>query len=570
MATFAQLTGTETNPHFKNIFAVMAKHETAESSKPDGLVKDGLETIVLDSAEVENIKNEMYAVEHDNRASAGNVQTATEMKSAMVSHTQSAIEKNIQMIKEHPDLVKDGYYNPVSGIGTYIDPGIQEQTFTPVSMTPDEATGYYASGGIPARIIDKKAGCLLLNGIDFHCDGLTDDDLSALKAYSEKIGFPEAFRDGVTQTLTYGGAVVYPSLAGDNPARTQLSIQDVIAGMPEKSFIKYFVTADRWNVVFVPSYNISAQDYLYAKSIFVPIGGVRVNTERCAMIRPRRMSFWGAIRQMGWSTSDFEGWIKDYESYEIMKASLPIMAQQMSLMYHSFPADGLIMENGPDYAKQFFKQNEAEMREWSMLHPKAINSVGEIKILERTYTGFHDLIAEARLALCASSSVPENIIFADKATGLASDNQEDVTLKQSEAIRLLFNSVAPSFQPVIALMVMSCFGRNSEQAKHAFEVTIAPDNATVLTDEQKATIGTQFTTQVGQLAAVGMPIDLAVQVASSACPSVDVSPDVLDRIKSIPAGDEGTGTVDSNLWSMLNAGRGNMSDFPQNIFGGNK
>jgi hypothetical protein len=155
--------------------------------------------------------------------------------------------------------------------------------------------------------------------------------------------------------------------------------------------------------VFVPDYNITAKDYLYARTIFVPLGGVRVSTERVAMVRPKRLPFWGAIQQLGWSTSDFEGWIKDYEAYQIMKQSLPIMAQQMSLMYHHIPADGLILENGPEAAKDLFKLNEQQMREWSMLHPKAFNSVGEIKILERTYSGYQQLISEAKLAVAAGA-----------------------------------------------------------------------------------------------------------------------------------------------------------------------
>jgi hypothetical protein len=130
-----------------------------------------------------------------------------------------------------------------------------------------------------------------------------------------------------------------------------------------------------------------------------------------AMVRPKKLPFWGAIQQMGWSTSDFEGWIKDFEAYQIMKMSLPIMAQQSSLMYHSIPADGLIIENGPEFAKQYFKENEKQMRDWSMLHPRAINSIGEIKILERTYSGYRDLVGESKLALCASSGVAESILL---------------------------------------------------------------------------------------------------------------------------------------------------------------
>lgn len=318
----------------------------------------------------------------------------------------------------------------------------------------------------------------------------------------------------------------------------------------QQDFIRYWVNADRWNCVFVPEYNITAQDYLYARSLFIPLGGVRVSTERMAMVRPSKLPFWGAIQQMGWSTSDFEGWIKDFESYQIMKMSLPIMAQQSSLMYHAIPADGLIIENGPEFAKQFFKENEKQMREWSILHPKAINSVGEIKILERTYTGFRDLINEARLALCAASSVPESILFAEKATGLASDNEDDVTLKQSEAIRLLFNTVSPCFKNCIKILVCSCFGLDSEQAKIADKVRIKADTGVIISDGDRAQLGQAFTTISGQLVAMGVPLSTAISVAQKFVPSADLDENTMAQLGA----GESEG-IDESLWEQLNAGR---------------
>ena len=254
---------------------------------------------------------------------------------------------------------------------------------------------------------------------------------------------------------------------------------------------------------------------------------------------------------MGWATSDFEGWIKDFEAYQIMKMSLPIMAQQSSLMYHSMPADGLIVENGPEYARKFFAENEKEMREWSMLHPRAINSVGEIKILDRTYSGYQELMKQAELGLCASSGVAESILFEEKATGLASDNREDVTLKQSEMIRLLFNNVAPAFRNCIELLVCSCFGANSEQAALARKVRIKPDNGFVLSEMDKAQLGSTFTQMVGQLVAMGVPLSAAFKIAKKSVPSVDIDEETM---KELGAG-EAAG-MDEQMWEQMNAGRG--------------
>ena len=551
MGTFTSLTQTETNEHHKQIFSIIAQHEN-ESTQ----TQDGAESIVLDSSELEMIKDEQYAIVRDGLANDGEIQSVTELKESLRIKTAEQFN-NLKM-------TKDGYFNPVSGIGVpFVDPGLATQSFIPVSITPNEATSYYANGGIPTRIIDKKAGCLLLDGMHFECAKLNPEDITKLEEYADKCGFTEAYREGVTQSLIFGGSAVYPTFKGDSPLMTQKSKRELLEILPEKDFIKYWITADRWNVVFVPDYNITAQDYLYARSIFVPLGGCRVNTQRVAMIKPRKLPFWGAIRQMGWSTSDFEGWIKDYESYEIMKASLPIMAQQMSLMYHTFPADGMIIENGPEYAKQFFKQNEKEMREWSILHPKAINSIGEIKVIERSYSGFQQLISEARLALCSGASVPESILFAEKASGLASDNKDDITLKQSEAIRLLFNNVAPSFQNCVEFLVYSCFGKNSEQAKYAREVKIAADNGVILSDMEKAQLGSSFTQIIGGLVSVGVPLKNAADIASKFVPSAKLDE---ENIASFEQSGESQG-LDSDLWNQINGG-----GIPQNqmngMFGG--
>ena len=563
MATFKLLTETETNEHHKRVFEIIAAHESECEE-----TQDGYNEIALDASELSSIRDEMYAVVKDNLVNDGSVQTATEMRDAMRLKVKDNIDSFIakqraeQKLATTPGIVQDGYFNPVSGIGTYIDPGMDTQSFIPVSITPTEATSYYANGGVPARIINKKAGCLSLDGVKFECAAFSPDDLSRLEDYANKCGFSEAYSDGITQALIFGGATVYPVLYGDNPLRTQYGMKQLLQDLPESNFIRYWVKADRWNCVFVPDYNITAQDYMYARSLFIPLGGYRVSTQRCAMIKPVRLPFWGAIRQMGWSTSDFEGWIKDYESYEIMKMSLPIMAQQMSLMYHQFPADGMIIENGPKYAEQFFKQNEKEMREWSMLHPKAINSVGEIKILERTYSGFQQLITEARLALCSSASVPESALFEEKATGLASDNTIDMTLKQSESIRLLFNNVAPAFKNCIELLVYSCFGKNSEQAKHAKEVTIKPDDGVILSDMDKAQLGTSFTQIAGQFVAMGVPLAKAVEVAHKFVPSAELDEETM---QSLGGGGEAEG-MDNNLWEMFNAGRDEQP--MQNTIGG--
>ena len=550
MATFNELKKTETNAHHKAIFEIIAKREAT-----DAITADGPGPIALDSSELELIRDHLAQQVQEAR---GTTQTAAEMRNRLLKNYAGKIEQ-IQAearvraeLRKTPGIVQDGYENPVSGVGTFIDPGMQTEAFVPVSILPQEATAYYASAGLPARVIDKKAGVLALDGIHFECDKFSPDDIQRLEAHAHKTGFDEAYLNAITQALIFGGAVAYPVLAQDNPLTFQKSLEEIIAAQKkDREFIKWWVVADRWNCVFVPEYNITAQDYLYAKSLFIPLGGVRVNTERMAMVRPKKLPFWGAIQQMGWATSDIEGWIKDYESYEIMKMSLPIMAQQSSLMYHSLPADGLIIENGPEYAKQYMKKNEEELREWSMLHPKAVNSIGEIKILERTYAGFNNLIAESRLAFSSSCGIAESVLFAEKSTGLASDNEDDVKLKQSEMARLLFNNVAPSFKNCIKILVADCFGRNSEQYKCADEVEIKADDGVVMSDQEKAQIGQSVAQIAGSFVSMGAPLGTALKAADKLTKDGELDQETIDELAE---GSDGNG-MDEEMWEQMNGGR---------------
>lgn len=551
MATFRQLSQSETNANHRRVFEIIAQHEADTESTLDGYTE-----IALDASELTEVRDCLYSEVRENLTNDGAIQSAKELKESLYlktkEHIIAALNDNAarNALNVQKGITHDGYFNPTSGIGTVIDPGMDTQSFIPVSITPQEATAYYANGGLPARIINKKAGCLSLDGVQFECKDFTADDLQRLEDYSNKCGFADAYAKAITEALIFGGSAVYPALTGDNPLRTQAGIHELLNSLPEKNFIRYWVNADRWNCVFTPEYNITAEDYLYTQSLFIPLGGCRVSTRRMAMVRPVKLPFWAAVKQMGWSTSDFEGWVKDFESYQIMKMSLPIMAQQMSLMYHSIPTDGGLAENGVDYAKEFFKLNEEQLRNWSMLHPKAINSVGDIKILERTYTGFQQLITESRLALCASAGVPESVLFAEKSTGLASDNEDDMTLKQSEAIRLLFNNVAPSFKNCIELLVYSCFGKNSEQSKYARTVTIKPDDGVILSANDKAQLGVQFSQIAAQLAGLGMSLESAVNIAHSCVPSVEIDDNTLQSLSSGEAEN-----MDADLWSMFNAGR---------------
>ena len=208
MARFNDLVLTEKNEHHRNIFSILAKHESDCTE-----TQDGYSEIVLDAGELETIKDEMSGIVQDARPGT---QSASEMKQRLISDFPQTLKARMEAIlaeeklRKTPGIVQDGYANPVTGIGTAIDPGMNVDSFIPVSILPSEATAYYANGGVPARIINKKAGCLSLDGIHFECPNMNPDDIALLEAYADECGFSRAKADAITQALIFGGAITYP------------------------------------------------------------------------------------------------------------------------------------------------------------------------------------------------------------------------------------------------------------------------------------------------------------------------------------------------------------------------
>ena len=152
MARFNELINTETTEHHKRIFETIAKHERAGAE-----TEDGYQAIALDASELALIRDEAAQIVQDARPGT---QSATEMREGMIKDygakikaMQEEAQARAKMSREK-GIVQDGYYNPTSGIGTIIDPGMQTQSFIPVSITPTEAKSYYANAGLPARVID--------------------------------------------------------------------------------------------------------------------------------------------------------------------------------------------------------------------------------------------------------------------------------------------------------------------------------------------------------------------------------------------------------------------------------
>ena len=431
-------------------------------------------------------------------------------------------------------MIADSFFNPANGIGTTADPGYYNDATIPVSMSPNEATAYYSNGGVSARIIDMKSQGILVNGYRFLCDKWNPADLEKLKEYADSVGFDKEFVPSVRDGLIYGGSLLVPALKRDNACTYGMSVDQLIKDkILVKNSIERFWSADRWNAVLIPDYNISAADYLTPRSIFVPITGKEVNTSRAALIRPKQLPYWGTIRQMGWGISDMEGWIRSLLGLEMCYASIPIMAQQSSVMYRHIPLDGIIAQNGPQFAESFAKEMSKQMVSMSNVAPKTFNLVGEIKTIERNFQGFGDIVHILEKAVGSKADVPDSVLFNTSATGF-SKNTDDISMKQANTVQNIGNKLIPQLQPIVKMLVCSCFGPDSEQAKMADMVRIDFDTPVVLTNQQRNEAGTTFSAVLSAGITAGLQPADAIDIAHKFTPDIELPDGLMDRLRIEP------------------------------------
>ena len=430
-------------------------------------------------------------------------------------------------------LTKDGFYNPMTNIGMSGDPGMQNTANIPISISPYEATALLASGGLPEIIINKKSKGILLNGYNLETKDpfWTAEKISTIKERAVVTNFESYLASGSHQGFVYGGSVLYPVFKKDSAISFDYTIEELKAqGLLHKHCISYWVVADRWNTTFVPNFNIGAQDYLFAKQYYVPMAGVSVKTERSAVIRPKQLPYWGAIQQLGWGISDFEGYMRSIFGYQIMIASIPIMAQQMSLLMYEIPIDGLIAQSGIEQIKDYLKLNDEQMRAWSMVNPKTINALGKIYTVNRTYTGYGDLAVTMRQDIAAQSGLDEALLFHTQAKGFTSDTEEAL-LKQSETIRLSQKQITPSLQNIKDILIYDTFGSDSEEAKHKDTLQFSFDNPAVATESERAESAARFAATVNSLKQANVPAAEALKLAKEFFKGVTISDEIIAATK---------------------------------------
>lgn len=427
-------------------------------------------------------------------------------------------------------IAGDIAFNPKTGIGTLMDPSIFTHSTVPIMMGLHEETALYASGGLPADIIDKKSHAMTLNGVSGKAISdkfWNNDRIEQLEQTAFMTGLNDVLGDGICSTHIYGGSIVYPIFKEESPTSFITPIDKLNL---EKDCIDRWVTIDRWNITTVPSYKVMQKDYINPKSMFIPQECVEIDTSRMAILRPKPMPYWAVLYNLGWSPSDFCGWMRAYYGYEITMQSIPVMAQQMSLLLYKMPLDALNATLTPDAIKKLMEVNEEKMSEWSAVNPKAVNMVGDVEVVNRTYSGFDHFIGSMKSNLASQCDIPEPVLWHTPNKGF-SDNTTESLLKQSESLRMKQKFIERSLRPIRDILIAATWGKDSEEYKHKDELQLTLSKPTISTEKDMAEAGARFAASVSSFAASGVAPDIAIKLTAPFFPSVKVSQTLIDEAK---------------------------------------
>jgi len=509
----------KTEPHHKKIFQLIDGKMSNLQYTADGVPTS---PISHTADEIATIQQELFGAVQDNYTNmyGSKYRTMDDVNKQAQAYSDAALKS----------VIKDGFYNPLNGIGSGDDPSNATTATIPLLIGPSEVTALYANGGISQIIIDKKSKGVLLNGYRFKSGAFNEQELVDLQGHAESTGFSMALNDTFRDGNIYGGSALFPILFNDNPLTTAMNIRQLIsAGMLKKNCLRRWVSVDRWNTVVIPNYDICASDYLCPRSFYVPISGLEINSERAALVKPKPQPYWAAIQQLGWGEPDSVGYITSVKGYEIMMASIPILWQQMSLLVHQLPLDGIIAQNGPEAAKKWQAENEEQLRNWSMLNPKAINSYGEIAVVNRTYSGLDSIIDASRKDVSAKAGIPESVIFFSQPNGIFNKTEEDVLLKQSETIRMIQRVVTPAINHLLPFIAVSCWGLPAGQEEETWRkyqtLQIDFDSPVISSPTEKANIAQKYTQSIAQLVGAGMQLQTAVSFVSRLASEVELPGD---------------------------------------------
>lgn len=495
--------------YVKEVYSLISKAGTSHL-----IAGDSMPMIQLSSTHVDELAN--ISFEH--------------VKANYLEHGMSFKTPDEVRNEMYVKIAGDMLINQKTGVGTMLDPATYTHSQIPVMLGPDEGSSVYAPGGLPATIIDKKSRSMVSQGATFKSldkDFWDNDKVEMLENAAAETGFNDCISDASADSFIYGGSILYPVFKKDTPSSYLRKLENMHL---EKGCIERWVETDRWNTVIVPSFIVTAKDYLKPDSLFIPQSALDISTSRMAIIRPKPVPYWISLYNIGWAPSDFSGWLRSYYGYEITCQSIPVMAQQMSLILYKMPLDALNATIGADKVRELMEINEEKMAGWSALSPKAVNMVGEVEVVDRTYSGFDQFVGAMKSDLAAQCELPEPSLWHTPNKGF-SDNTTESLLKQSETLQMKQRFLERSMGPAKDSLIAHVFGTDSEEWERRSTIKMVFNKPTISTEKDLAEVGARFAASVSSFVQAGVSPDIAMDLSSQFFPTVKITKEMLDKAK---------------------------------------
>ena len=495
--------------YVKEVYSLISKAGTSHL-----ITGDSMPMIQLSSTHVDELAN--ISFEH--------------VKANYLDHGMSFKTPDEVRNEMYVKIAGDMLINQKTGVGTMLDPAIYTHSQIPVMLGPYEGSSVYAPGGLPATIIDKKSRSMVSQGATFKSldkDFWDNDKVEMLENAAAETGFNDCISDASADSFIYGGSILYPVFKKDTPSSYLRKLENMHL---EKECIERWVETDRWNTVIVPSFIVTAKDYLKPDSLFIPQSALDISTSRMAIIKPKPVPYWISLYNIGWAPSDLSGWLRSYYGYEITCQSIPVMAQQMSLILYKMPLDALNATIGADKVRELMEINEEKMAGWSALSPKAVNMVGEVEVVDRTYSGFDQFVGAMKSDLAAQCELPEPSLWHTPNKGF-SDNTTESLLKQSETLQMKQRFLERSMGPAKDSLIAHVFGTDSEEWERRSTIKMVFNKPTISTEKDLAEVGARFAASVSSFVQAGVSPDIAMDLSSQFFPTVKITKEMLDKAK---------------------------------------
>jgi hypothetical protein len=432
--------------------------------------------------------------------------------------------------------VQDAIFNPQTAANM---PGQDPATFARsvpnLWLAPAEAASVYSQKGIPEIIIRKKSQSILLNGVRIKNPRLKAEQLDRVRENQERLSWPNSLADGTRDSLTYGGALMFPVFKKDTPLTMHLPVP-VLAkyGVVGKGCIDRMVTLDRWNTVHIPNWNPTAEDFLRPKQYFIPMLGAHVSGSRCArIITAPQPGYWGVLPTLGWGISDIVGWIESvYNYYNVMDA-VPTMINQMSILARTINVDGVLATEGSLVMDELVRQDTIRVRQMSLNNPVSLDIIGNLQAIQRDFKEVPNLIRLIRQDFCAKATIPEELILSSERGAFSSgDTTEGALERQWEGVKYIHRDVGYQSKTIAMLLVIDALGLDREVLRALPYTTAEFDNPVIANAGTRAEIARNLGQCAFDLVASGVTADSAMQIVSSyGDDEFSVRSDLLDDLR---------------------------------------